>query len=258
MRLKRESQAEFLAKFVQERQKANPNENIVLLGDFNAFQFNDGIGDIIGVIKGMPAPKDQVLFASDDFVNPDLIDLVDFIKPEQQYSYSFDGNAQVLDHVIINQAMKKYLAGFGYGRLNADFPEVYRNDNTRVERYSDHDPAIAYFNFDEKSPTEANTNSAPQKSESKDNSPFQERYIGGNTPPEIEIKNESSQTLYLKFAGIQYVILPSEIKKISVEEGNYLFEATAPDVESLSGEKLFKRGYIYNWNFFIRTTIIRP
>ena len=150
VRLKRETQAEFLAKFVQERQKANPNENIVLLGDFNAFQFNDGIGDIIGVIKGMPAPKEQVLFASDDLVDPDLIDLVDLIKEDQRYSYTFDGNAQVLDHIIINQAMKKHLAGFGFGRLNADFPLIYHADNTRVERFSDHDPAIAYFNFDEK------------------------------------------------------------------------------------------------------------
>ena len=150
VRLKRETQAEFLAKFVQERQKANPNENIVLLGDFNAFQFNDGIGDIIGVIKGTPAPKDQVLFASEDLVNPDLIDLVDFIKEEQRYSYSFDGNTQVLDHIIINQAMKKHLAGFGYARINADFPQIYYDDNNRVERYSDHDPAIAYFNFEEK------------------------------------------------------------------------------------------------------------
>ncbi len=102
-------------------------ENIVLLGDFNAFQFNDGIGDIIGVIKGTPAPKDQVLLASDDLVDPDLIDLVDFIKEDQRYSYSFDGNAQVLDHIIINQAMKKHLAGFGYGRLNADFPQIYHS-----------------------------------------------------------------------------------------------------------------------------------
>ena len=150
VRLKRETQAEFLAKFVQERQKADPNENIVLLGDFNAFQFNDGIGDIIGVIKGTPAPKDQVLFASEDLVNPDLIDLVDSIKEEQRYSYSFDGNTQVLDHIIINQAMKKHLAGFGYARINADFPQIYYDDNNRVERYSDHDPAIAYFNFEGK------------------------------------------------------------------------------------------------------------
>ncbi len=150
VRSKREAQAEFLAKFVQERQKANPNENIVLLGDFNAYQFNDGIGDIIGVIKGTPAPKDQVLYSSEDLVNPDFTDLIELIKPDQRYSYSFDGNAQAIDHIIVNQAMKKHLAGFGYSRLNADFPEVYRNDNNRVERYSDHDPAIAYFNFDEK------------------------------------------------------------------------------------------------------------
>ncbi len=150
VRSKRQAQAEFLAKFVQARQKANADEKIVLLGDFNAFQFNDGIGDIVGVIKGTPAPKEQVLYASDDLVNPDLIDLVDLIKPEQRYSYAFDGYAQVLDHIIINQAMKKNLVGFGYSRLNADFPEVYRNESNRVERYSDHDPAIAYFTFDEK------------------------------------------------------------------------------------------------------------
>ena len=149
VRLKRQLQAEFMAKFVQERQKANADERIVLLGDFNAFQFNDGIGDIIGVIKGTPAPKDQVLMASDDLINPDLIDLVDIIKPEQKYSYSFDGNAQVLDHMIITSAMRKHLAAFGFARLNADFPETYRGDATRVERFSDHDAAIGYFNFDE-------------------------------------------------------------------------------------------------------------
>jgi len=149
VRLKRQMQAESLAKFVQERQKASADERIVLLGDFNAFQFNDGIGDIIGVIKGTPAPKDQVLTASEDLVNPDLINLVDIIKSDQKYSYSFDGNAQVLDHMIISQTMRKHLAAFGFARLNADFPAIYRNDANRVERFSDHDAAIGYFNLDE-------------------------------------------------------------------------------------------------------------
>jgi predicted extracellular nuclease len=150
VRTKKKLQAEFLAKVVQERQKANADEKIVLLGDFNAYQFNDGITDIIGAIKGTPASKEEVLMASDDLVNPDLIDLVDLIQANQRYSYSFDGNAQVLDHALINQPMRKYLEGFGYARLNADFPEIYRNDQTRVERFSDHDAAIAYFTFDEK------------------------------------------------------------------------------------------------------------
>ncbi len=150
VRTKKKVQAEFLAKFVQERQKANPNEKIILLGDFNAYQFNDGITDIIGTLKGTPASKEEVLMASEDIVNPDLINLVDLIQADQRYSYSYDGNAQTLDHVLINQTLRKHVEGFGFARLNADFPEIYRNDQTRVERFSDHDAAVAYFTFDEK------------------------------------------------------------------------------------------------------------
>ena len=149
VRLKKKLQAEFLAKWVQDRQVKNPNERIVLVGDFNAYQFNDGVLDVIGTITGKPAPKEEVMNPSDDLVNPDLINLVNIIKENQRYSYSFDGNAQVLDHIIINQAMKKHINGFGYVRLNADFPESYRNDDKRVERFSDHDAAIAYFTFDD-------------------------------------------------------------------------------------------------------------
>jgi predicted extracellular nuclease len=150
VRLKKRLQAEFLAKFVQSRQKADPAEKILLLGDFNAFQFNDGIVDVIGTIKGTPASKDSVLNPSDDLVDPDMNDLVDMIKPDQRYSYSFDGSAQVLDHMIFTQTLKGNVIGFGYARVNADFPEAWRGDDTRLERFSDHDPAIAYFSFDEK------------------------------------------------------------------------------------------------------------
>ena len=149
VRMKKKLQAEFLAKLVQERLKANPNERIALVGDFNAHQFNDGIVDVIGTIKGKPAGKEEAMNASEDLLESDLIDLVDVIKPEQKYSYSFDGNAQVLDHIIINENLKKHINGFGYARINADFPEIYRNDANRVERFSDHDAAVVYFTFDD-------------------------------------------------------------------------------------------------------------
>lgn len=150
VRMKKKLQAESLAKWVNDRQKANPNERILLVGDFNAFQFSDGLVDQIGTIKGTPAPKDAVMLASDDLVNPDLVNLVDYIKADQQYSYIFDGNAQILDHFIANQAMKRHLAGFGYLRVNADFPQAFRADGGRVERFSDHDVAVGYFTFDAK------------------------------------------------------------------------------------------------------------
>ena len=150
VRMKKKLQAEFLAKWVNERQKANPNERILLVGDFNAFQFNDGLVDQIGTLKGTPAAKDAVLLASEDLVDPDLINLVELIKADQQYSYTFDGSAQVLDHFIVNAVMRRHLAGFGYLRVNADYPQIYREDGKRPERFSDHDVAVGYFTFDEK------------------------------------------------------------------------------------------------------------
>ncbi|CAN5119081.1 hypothetical protein BH20ACI2_BH20ACI2_13160 [soil metagenome] len=147
VRLKKRLQAEFLAKFVQERQKANPQEKIILLGDFNAHQFNDGIVDVIGTIKGRPATQGEVLNPSEDLVEPDMVNLVDLIAADQRYSYHFDGNAQVLDHVLISAALRPYVHGFGYARINADFPATARNDETRPERFSDHDPGVAYFNL---------------------------------------------------------------------------------------------------------------
>ena len=166
VRMKKRLQAEFLAKYIAERMKTNPNERLVLVGDFNAFQFNDGVMDVVGTIKGTPSSKDTVFIASEDLLNPDLTNLVDLIKAEQRYSYSFDGNAQILDHFLVSAAMKKHLAGFGYAHFNADFPETYRNDDTRVERFSDHDAAIGYFNFDESAvtpKTEDKTNQNPKK-----------------------------------------------------------------------------------------------
>ena len=152
VRLKKRLQAEFLARWINDRQKANRTERIILLGDFNAFQFNDGIVDVIGTIKGKPAGKAEVLNPSEDLVDPDLNDLVDSINQSSRYSYVFDGNAQAIDHMIVNEPMRHHIVGFGYARVNADYPEIDRNDATRPERFSDHDPAVAYFTFDEAAP----------------------------------------------------------------------------------------------------------
>lgn len=149
VRLKKKLQAEFLAKLVQARQQANAKERIILIGDFNSYQFGDGILDQIGTITGKPSGKDAVIMPSDDLVNPDLIDLVGAIAAPQRYSFVFDGNAQVLDHIIITENLRNHTRGFGYARVNADYPESYRGDANRMERFSDHDPAVAFFSMDD-------------------------------------------------------------------------------------------------------------
>jgi hypothetical protein len=145
VRTKRRAQAEFLAALIQARQAADPQERIVSVGDYNAFAFNDGYVDSIGTIKGTPTDATQVLLASGDLVSPDLVNLVDLAPPDQRYSFSFDGNAQELDHVLVTATLLPQVRELQYARNNADFPETFRNDATRPERISDHDPVVAYF-----------------------------------------------------------------------------------------------------------------
>jgi predicted extracellular nuclease len=147
IRTKRRAQAEFLANLIQTHQTADPTERIISVGDYNAFQFNDGYGDSIGTIKGTPTPSNEVVLASSDLVNPDLTDLLDFVPADQRYSFSFDGNAQVLDHELITSNLLPLFSRIAYARNNGDYPEILRNDPNRPERISDHDMAVAYFKF---------------------------------------------------------------------------------------------------------------
>jgi predicted extracellular nuclease len=150
VRLKKKLQAEFLAALVQSRQKADPADRMILLGDFNSYQFNDGILDMIGTLKGKPAARESLVHYSEDVVDPDLINLVEVIAAPERYSYSFEGNAQVLDHMLISETLKHHVRGFGFARINSDYPEIFRNDTARPERFSDHDPAVAYFSLDKR------------------------------------------------------------------------------------------------------------
>jgi predicted extracellular nuclease len=148
IRTKRRAQAEFLANYIQSRQTADPTERIITVGDMNAFRINDGYVDVIGTILGTPAPPDQVVLASSDLVNPDQTDLVDTLTPNERYSYSFDGNAQVLDHVIVNPNALAILDRFVYAREDADQPVADYADPNIPDRISDHDQPIAYFSLD--------------------------------------------------------------------------------------------------------------
>lgn len=149
VRRKRQTQAEYLANLVQTRENDDPGEHLVVAGDFNAFDFNDGYVDPMGVVTGLPTADDQTVVPGDgvDLVDPDLMNLHYLPAANQRYSYVFDGQAQSLDHILINQTLGSDLADFDldHARMNADFPETNRNDANSPSRLSDHDPAIAYL-----------------------------------------------------------------------------------------------------------------
>jgi uncharacterized protein len=143
IRAKRRAQAEFLSQLVQQRQARG--EHVVVMGDFNAFEFNDGYVDVVGTVAGAPAPSNEVVLASADLVDPDLFNLIETLPAGDRYSYIFDGTPQALDHVLISQKLRGRVERFLYVRTNADFPESSRNDPEIPHRLSDHDAAMVYL-----------------------------------------------------------------------------------------------------------------
>lgn len=157
VRAKRKAQAESVAQLLQDLQSLNPGTPVISLGDYNAYQFNDGYTDPIGTITGSPTPDDQlVVDESPDVVNPNYVNLTGILPAAERYSFIFQGTPQVLDHILVNGAAAASNTRYAIARGNSDFPEVpgglFANDATRPERSSDHDMPVAYFRFPDITP----------------------------------------------------------------------------------------------------------
>ena len=157
VRAKRAKQAEFLAQLVDDLQTANPDEKIALVGDFNAFDVNDGYVDAMGITTGNPAPASEVIFWADSPLStanggtPLIMGNELIADPEQRYSYIFGNITQSLDHAVVNEALTmdpgvsdvlvdhaRVNADFRHGHF-ADFDPPYSVANPPL-RTSDHDP----------------------------------------------------------------------------------------------------------------------
>jgi uncharacterized repeat protein (TIGR01451 family) len=150
VRAKRKAQAESVAGLLQELQTLNPGVAVISIGDYNAYQFNDGYTDPIATLLGAPTPDEQlVVDASPDLVNPNFINLTGSLPVTEQYSFLFEGTPQALDHMLVNTVASSFVQRYAIARGNADFPEdsSLAADPTRPERSSDHDMPVAYFRF---------------------------------------------------------------------------------------------------------------
>jgi len=143
VRKKREQQAEFLANLVQGYQALG--EHVVVVGDLNAFEFNDGIVDSMGILRGNAAPANQdILAGTTGLVTPNLVDVAPTDLTKGAYSYSFAGNAQSIDHFFVTADIAG-ITRTAPAHYNADFPAILRNDPTRPEVGSDHDGIVGYI-----------------------------------------------------------------------------------------------------------------
>lgn len=144
VRVKRLEQAQSIARMLQDIQASHPEAGLVVLGDFNAFEFSDGYVDAVGQIRGDVNPADNLL-SGPDLVEPDLLNQVQSLPPEERYSFIFRGSAQALDHALTNAVLDMRVRGLQFARGNADAASILIEDGDTSLRSSDHDGLVLFI-----------------------------------------------------------------------------------------------------------------
>jgi predicted extracellular nuclease len=109
----RHAQAQSVNDFVDELLAADPNTNVIVLGDINDFEFSETVDILEGEV---------------------LTTLMDALPKPERYSYVFEGNSQVLDQILVSNNL---LDNFGI-----DYDPVHVNSEF-ADQASDHDPQVA-------------------------------------------------------------------------------------------------------------------
>jgi len=141
--VKRHTQATRISQEIQLMQEANPDMPIILVGDFNAFEFTDGYVDCIGQIIGNPDLNSFIV--GTDEVDPDFIDQAINVPADDRYSYVENGTAQVLDHALTSLSTERWVNGYEYIRGNSEATYDDYTDSTNPLRASDHDGGVLFL-----------------------------------------------------------------------------------------------------------------
>lgn len=165
-RQKRFLQASSLARQVQRLQADNPWQPLMVVGDFNAYQFSDGWVDVVGLVSGKYKDSENQLKLGQNLVRPALWNAVETVPANDRYSFLYteqfgpiqgytaagSGNSgrevptvQVLDHALLNPVARLRFLKMQYGRADIDAPVQTEADAATATDYrkaigvSDHD-----------------------------------------------------------------------------------------------------------------------
>jgi uncharacterized protein len=134
----RTEQAAYAAAIAQAIAAADPTARIIVGGDLNVFPRPDD-----PFAPGDPLfPSDQLAPLYEAGLDNLWEDLAADV-PAAAYSYTFQGQAQTLDHLFVNDAAHDDLIQMRAAHVNAGWPADFPGDGSRG--LSDHDPQVARF-----------------------------------------------------------------------------------------------------------------
>lgn len=120
--LKRLSQAETLANWIDKTQNRLPEKKLIVVGDFNALTPSDSFVDSLGTIIGNP---DQNLprWKSPDLIRTDLINTSLLVKPAKRFSYRYKKSNQLLDYLLISENWHSNIQSIEYSTIDYHFSD---------------------------------------------------------------------------------------------------------------------------------------
>ncbi len=142
VRTKRKEQAESVAAIIDNLW----DDNLFVLGDYNAYQFSDGYVDVFRQIAG--GVSEGALLPIDNPAVHTLQDATESLPAEERFSFVFRGNTQQLDHLIFSPLKDLEMNEVAFYRGNADAPEIWLSNDQQQGRVSDHDGLVASFKVD--------------------------------------------------------------------------------------------------------------
>jgi predicted extracellular nuclease len=122
---------------------------LIIVGDYNAYEFTDGYADVTGQIKGTAVQADNLEWEA-PVTTPTLYDAGLTTDPATRYSFAFDGYVQELDHALLTSAAWADFVSLHNAHGNADTseagPEV--TDPSTPARSADHDGQVLTLAID--------------------------------------------------------------------------------------------------------------
>lgn len=143
VQLKRMEQAIDVGEYVQAAQ--TEGKSVMILGDFNAFYFTDGLVDVTGIIQGTAVEGAALHVPESDIVEPNLINLIDRVPEEERYSFYYNSMAQQLEQTLITADLDAMVTGIEHSRGNADAIRTWELEDNGPFRSADHDGVVVYL-----------------------------------------------------------------------------------------------------------------
>jgi uncharacterized protein len=109
-------QAQIVHDFVASILAIDNESRVIVMGDLNDFHFSAPVQVLKGDI---------------------LQNLIETLPDAERYTYNYDGNSQVLDHILVSENLMGSLVSLNILHLNSEFDYM--------RQFSDHDPVLATF-----------------------------------------------------------------------------------------------------------------